>query len=100
MLVIKNNWKFGLQDGNKLTVIEYLFARMFYKAQIRKKILNSMEFILYVNIGSILTCSYKRVKGMSNRAWISLEESGENCVFYNAQDLIKIGNNAIKEVIR
>ena len=38
MLVIKKNQKFGLQDGNKLTVIEYLFARMFYKAQIRKKI--------------------------------------------------------------
>lgn len=59
-----------------------------------------MEFILYVNIGSILTWNYKRLKGMNNRAWISLEESGENCVFYNAQDLIKIGNNAIKEIIR
>ena len=101
MLAIKKDQKFGLQDGNKLTVIEYLFAKMFYKAQIRKKkFLNSMEFILYVNIGSILTCSYKRVKGMNNRAWISLEESGENRVFYNAQYLIKIGNNAIKEIIR
>ena len=37
MLAIKEDQKFGLQDGNKLTVIEYLFARMFYKAQIRKK---------------------------------------------------------------
>ena len=29
-----------------------------------------MEFILYVNIGTILTWNYKRLKGMNNRAWI------------------------------
>ena len=45
-----------------------------------------MEFILYVNIRSILTWNYKQLKGMNNRAWISLEESGENRMFYNAQD--------------
>ena len=73
MLAIKKDQKFGLQDGNKLTVIEYLFARMFYKAQ--KKNLNSMEFILYVNIGSILTWNYKRLKGMNNRAWIPQRRS-------------------------
>ena len=75
MLAIKEDQKFGLQDGNKLTVIEYLFAKMFYKAQIRKKILNGMEFILYVNIGSILTWNYKRLKGMNNRAWIPQRRS-------------------------
>ena len=29
-----------------------------------------MEFILYVNIGSILTWNYKRLKGMDNRAFL------------------------------
>ena len=48
-----------------------------------------MEFILSVNIGSILIWNYKWFKGMNNRDWISLEESDENCVFYNAQDLKK-----------